>query len=485
MTITHKTNMDLVSKGIAPKFDMVQGDYCARQIEFRLFSNNTPWIVPSDAMVLIRYRRPDKSVGVYNTMPDGSDACTISGNTLSIAVAPEALAMPGTVTLVVTIYTGEQELSTFEVQIEVQPNLSSGAALDGNYASITGMLPIPDEALPGQVLVVDEVSDDGKVRTVKACDFPKSTQDTEIPNYVIAEAERVAAQVQSHQNAYTVTFFAGTDIHADLDCPHTEQMLTSMKHAAQAMEIIRQKVHIDFGVMLGDHLAESSMDKSNSLELYRKIHSCFHPAFVGIPQFWLKGDHDYSNDELTDQEVYSCISIHNNDVTKDPVNRTGGYFYRDFDDKELRVVCLALPIDGTGYSVTPEQANWFRQVTDLSELGGDWKCLILSHMPITSFQQDRTLIGTLTYNEDYLIANIHGHCHNQRVGLLTNISAPEIGIPSISPYHAGNESESDLYEKVPGTARDTAFCVVTVDLIEHIIFLDHYGAGEDRVIETP
>ena len=174
MTITHKINMDLVSKGIAPKFDMVQGDYCARQIEFRLFSNNTPWSIPEDALVMIRYRRPDKSVGVYNTLPDGTSAYAITGNALEITVAPEVLIIPGCVALVVSLSNRDQELSTFEVQIEVQPNLSSGPALDGNYASITGMLPIPDAAVSGQMLLVDEISGDGKVRTVKAGDIPKS-----------------------------------------------------------------------------------------------------------------------------------------------------------------------------------------------------------------------------------------------------------------------------------------------------------------------
>ena len=130
MIITHKINMDLANKGIAPKFDMVQGDFWARQIEFHLFSNNTPWNIPNGALVMIRYRRPDKSVGAYNTLPNGASAYAITGsNTLTITMAPEALAIPGSVLLVVSLSTREHELSTFEVQIDVQSNLSSGAAL--------------------------------------------------------------------------------------------------------------------------------------------------------------------------------------------------------------------------------------------------------------------------------------------------------------------------------------------------------------------
>lgn len=723
MTITHKINMDLVSKGIAPKFDMVQGDYCARQIEFRLFSNNAPWSIPEDALVMIRYRRPDKSVGVYNTLPDGKSAYAITGsNTLAITVAPEILIIPGCVVLVVSLSNREQEISTFEVQIEVQPNLSSGPVLDGNYASVTGMLPIPDAAVSGQMLVVDEISGDGKVRTVKAGDIPKSayelaqeggfagteaefmaqlakggsealyvhitdngdgfgtadhtaaavlqaysagkavicllpddemgnlhmpvlycqpeyglcsfaadqivsghkkmifflaendvqiidfptgsllinisndgnglysisqtptdlmaaamngplfatvtigsktylltqtsddevsyqlsadmdqhTQllahisketcevivyernhtapnpcaltingisydgstsvsltigaDSSVPDYVKNEANRVAALVQSRQNANTITFLAGSDIHARLALSAgsytTTQMLASAKHAAQAMEIIHKQVHLDFGAIMGDVLWDNGETPDQAMEIYRLVHEFFAPAFMGLPQFWLKGNHDYLSTApmLSDAQVYAGISIHNTGAVTDSTHKAQGYCYRDFDEYKLRVIGLALPIDGNGYSIGSAQIAWLVNALNLSDKGSDWQTLILSHTPLDDYSWSADLWNAVTAYEGSIVANIHGHLHNYQVGVLEGTTIPKIGIPAISPYRTkdndGNEIASAPYQKTPNTAEDTAFCVVTIDLENREIYADHYGAGVDREITLP
>ena len=174
MIITHKVKMDLISKGIAPKIHMVQGDCCSRKIVFRLFSDRSAWHVPKGAKALIRYRRPDHSVGVYDTLPDGSCAYAVAGNAVTVSVAPEALAIAGYVSLVITLFDGERELSTFEVQLDVQPNFTSGPAAEGDYASITGMIQTPDHAQVGQTVAVAAVNESGKPIKWEAVDFPES-----------------------------------------------------------------------------------------------------------------------------------------------------------------------------------------------------------------------------------------------------------------------------------------------------------------------
>lgn len=456
MTIIHKISMDLAGKGIAPKFDMVQGDYCTRQIEFHLFSGNNPWAIPDGALVLIRYRRPDKSVGVYNTLPDGTVAYAIEGgNILRVTVAPEALAIPGCTTLVVSISTREQELSTFAVQVEVQANLSSGATLDGNYASITGMLPIPDSAISGQVLVADEVDENGKIRTVKAIDIAST-----VPASIAQEADRVAALAQSRQTADSVSFLIGADIHARPDDP---QSLSIAKQAAQAMGHIRNQVHIDFSAILGDVISNTGESHDQGMETLRTVYSMFSPVFLGMPQFWLKGDNDYLFDDerLTDNEVFSGISVHSNPVTFDSSYKIGGYYHWDCPEHKLRVICLALPLSGAG--VGSVQITWLSRMLDLSDKGSDWKCLLLSHLPLNDFQANSNLMDVIRANQNKIIANIHGHLHNQQSGSVTDTNIPQIGIPAIC----------------------TAFCVATVDLQSHKIYLDHYGIEENQVIDIP
>lgn len=834
MIITHKIKMDLISKGIAPKIHMVQGDCCSRKIEFRLFSDRAAWHVPKGAKALIRYRRPDHSVGVYDTLPDGTCAYAVSGNAVTVSVAPEALAIAGYVSLVITLSDAERELSTFEVQLDVQPNFTSGPAAEGDYASITGMIQTPDHAQVGQTVVVAAVNESGKPTKWEAADFPELpvqkdcvpldgseemtgwlktprieikgnsksnlyprtklfydgveigsmdihpdthqvrlmqvtpdtgktevyttpapqagltkvkqyelltsrkpvtltqggtgattaekarenlgaaaavhthddryyTQDeidallpkafyvnitdngdgtgtadkprseaaaafqagksvyalfpdpdmgklvmpllyvdpdtgtimfgakdiisgatkvamyssvdelqilafpggvcivtvtdlgntvcsidkslTEIlaatmvgtvcakmtiddtvytfplvsedanyyifsgdvgsdlceifisknsgngiwarrsieaPNpyaltingtqydgtypvsmtiepdgfvvdYVQAEAARVAKLVQSRQNANTFSFMVGADIHARLGLLYggytTAEMLASAKHAAQAMDIIRQQTHMDFGAILGDTLWDSGETADQAMDIFRTIRAYFHPAFVGAPQFWLKGNHDYLGDDavLTDDQVYAGISIHNTDVVFDNANKAGGYCYRDFADHQLRVICLALPEDGKGYGISAAQISWLRDALDVSSKGANWKTLILSHMPIDDFAWVTDFMSVIVGCENTIIANIHGHTHNYQTGIVTDTSIPRIGIPAICPYRTkdteGNEGYDAPYQKVENTAEDTAFCVITIDFAAKKIYADHYGAGEDRVID--
>ncbi len=836
MTITHKIKMDLASKGIAPKINMVQGDCCSRKIELQLYSGRVPWHAPKDALVLTRYRRPDHSVGTYDTLPDGSSAYAIAGNTVTVSVAPEALAIPGTVFLVVTLATTEQELSTFELQLDVQPNYSSGPVLDGNYASITDMIQIPDSAEVGQTVVVKTVSDSGRPTQWETVDLPQMPEDylpldgsepmtgelgtpriringnadsnlwprvrmhydgaeigyvdidpnnrqlrlvqrstdghnevyrlplplteqtgakiyqlltsrnpvtvaqggtgaataakarenlgaasadhihdgryyteeeidtmlpkafyititdngdgsgiadkgceetaaayqagksvccllpvsdignlvmpllnvdpasgtylfgakdiisgttkvamytasdsvqlldfpsgisivtvtdngdgtcsidktatdliaaalvgtmyakmtiggisylfplvleddnfyifegetdgsdnnrirykiainkttasglwiyetittpnpnaltingikydgssavtmtisvrNEAPDYVVTEAARVAKLVQRRQNANTLSFLAGSDIHARLNLTlggyTTARMLASAKHAAQAMQIIRQQVHMDFGAILGDTLWDSGETTDQAMEIFRTVREYFQPAFVGAPQFWLKGNHDYLGEDtkLTDEQVFSGIGIHNSGAVFDSANKVAGYCYQDFAEYQLRVVCLSLPEDGLEYGISTAQINWLADALDVSGKGDDWKILILSHMPVDDFAWVTDFMTAITDHKDRIIANIHGHMHNYQTGTVTGTTIPRIGIPAICPYRTkdleGNEVNTAPHQKTADSAEDTAFCVITIDLANKMIYADHYGAGEDRVID--
>ena len=45
-----------------------------------------------------------------------------------------------------------------------------------------------------------------------------------------------------------------------------------------------------------------------------------------------------------------------------------------------------------------------------------------------------------------------------------------------------NWGETTTYTKTPGTAEDTAFCVITIDAANQKIYADHYGAGYSRIL---
>lgn len=135
MIITQNLKMDLSRREAMPRIDAVQGDALTRQIQLELFSNETAWDIPEGVSVLVRFVKPDGTGGIYDTLPDGTAACTMEGNTVSVILAPEVTTVSGAVFLAVTLVQGDAELSSFALTVNVQPN--PNAELDGSVNSIT------------------------------------------------------------------------------------------------------------------------------------------------------------------------------------------------------------------------------------------------------------------------------------------------------------------------------------------------------------
>lgn len=170
MMITHKICMDLVRRGGIPRVYVVQGDALTRAVEITLRCQGALWEIPGEPGVLIRYRRPDGVTGEYDTLVGGTPAGTANGAAVTIILAREVLAVPGDVVLVVTLLDGSRELSTFEFLISVAPNLSRNILGNPEAVSVSGMIPAPEAAQAGQILVIDEVDEYGLIQSTKAVD---------------------------------------------------------------------------------------------------------------------------------------------------------------------------------------------------------------------------------------------------------------------------------------------------------------------------
>ena len=99
-------------------------------------------------------------------------AYTIRANTITIAVAPDALTLAGDVSLVVSLVSGQQVLSTFEIILAVQSNHSSSRISAGAGCRISGFLAAPENAKVGQILAVEKTNNSGTVEKVTAIDLP-------------------------------------------------------------------------------------------------------------------------------------------------------------------------------------------------------------------------------------------------------------------------------------------------------------------------
>lgn len=162
MKIIKKISLDLAQSQNSQRIDAVQGD-TARFVELYLYNGGAVFVPPNDTSAVVSFRKQDGTGGMYDTLPDETPAYEISGNVLTVALAPQVLTSPGEVDLSVGVISGGSKLYTFVVFICVQPNPGMQAVSD-NYFKIIGAL--PDSGWePNKYLGTDS---DGKVVTVDA-----------------------------------------------------------------------------------------------------------------------------------------------------------------------------------------------------------------------------------------------------------------------------------------------------------------------------
>lgn len=103
MQLTQSINLNLSIDGIPPRLHMPQGDSNTRAIVAVLWDGAQPCNIPTDAAVMVRFRKPDGTGGLYDTTETGSKV-TFSGNTVTVPVATQMLAVPGIVMAEINIY---------------------------------------------------------------------------------------------------------------------------------------------------------------------------------------------------------------------------------------------------------------------------------------------------------------------------------------------------------------------------------------------
>lgn len=133
MIITHKIDMHLDMLEQIPWIKAVQGDAWTRIVQFNLLCEGLPWEIPDGSRAVVRFLKPDGCGGEYETLPDGTSAYTISGNTVAVVLAPEVLTAEGLVMLTVSLIDADTEISAFQIRIEVHTNTGVRLANSVNY----------------------------------------------------------------------------------------------------------------------------------------------------------------------------------------------------------------------------------------------------------------------------------------------------------------------------------------------------------------
>lgn len=181
--ITSKLNMDLQKPGSTPIVHATQSDSYSRNLSISLYTDNTPFVFPVNGKVMIRYRKADGTGGEYDTLPDGRIAWSVSENTLIIALAPQVLISPGSVSLSVSIVSGGTQLNLFPIHLSVHPLSSSKQTKAVDYFYSTGFLHAPDIAHKGQHFRVSEVNEHGRITAIEAFD-PEDASTVQVPTQI-------------------------------------------------------------------------------------------------------------------------------------------------------------------------------------------------------------------------------------------------------------------------------------------------------------
>lgn len=110
MNVNHALSLNVSSASVPPTLHMKQWDSNSRSIVAALFSGASPFNIPSGSSVMVRFRKPDGTGGLYDATESGAHV-VFSGNTVTAPVAAQMLSVPGVVVAQIEVYSAATEES--------------------------------------------------------------------------------------------------------------------------------------------------------------------------------------------------------------------------------------------------------------------------------------------------------------------------------------------------------------------------------------
>ena len=141
MNIKHSVGLNLSTDGIPPRLHMVQGDANSRTIVATLWDGAQPYSIPAEAAIMVRFRKPDGTGGLYDAT-DGGNKVSYVGSIVTAPVATQMLAVAGDVFAEIDIFgssseTAAERLATFHFVVEVASCvLPDAEIISGDYCNI-------------------------------------------------------------------------------------------------------------------------------------------------------------------------------------------------------------------------------------------------------------------------------------------------------------------------------------------------------------
>lgn len=109
----------------------VQNDRLSRKIKANLYDGGIAWNPPAGADAIVRFVKPDGTMGFYDTDEAGNTAVSWTGNVATIMLAEQVLTVPGDVYCQINFYTAsEEKLSTFSFKIAVEKSVITDQTIE-------------------------------------------------------------------------------------------------------------------------------------------------------------------------------------------------------------------------------------------------------------------------------------------------------------------------------------------------------------------
>ena len=133
LTVKQAVQLSMTLNGVPPTLHMVQGDTNSRAISASLWTGAEPYNVPAGASVMLRFKKPDGTGGLYSET-ETQQSITWAENSVTIPVAAQVLTAEGAVLAQVDVYAGESDssaerLASFAFVILVQPDVYPDAQI--------------------------------------------------------------------------------------------------------------------------------------------------------------------------------------------------------------------------------------------------------------------------------------------------------------------------------------------------------------------
>ena len=125
LTVKQAVQLSMTLNGVPPTLHMVQGDTNSRTIVATLWDGAQPYSIPAGAAIMVRFRKPDGTGGLYDAT-EGGNKVSYAGSIVTAPVAAQILAVAGDVFAEIDIFgsssgAAAERLATFRFIVEVAP----------------------------------------------------------------------------------------------------------------------------------------------------------------------------------------------------------------------------------------------------------------------------------------------------------------------------------------------------------------------------